>query len=68
MWLAIWVMKQWQDAETWHQEGAPKSIAGLLETQSVWLNFNLARVRAIADYQQYLARLEQLVGGTLVAE
>ena len=48
-------------AETWHQEG-PKSITGFLETQSVWLNFNLARLRAIADYQQNLARLEQLVG------
>ena len=36
-------------AETWHQEG-PKSIAGFLEMQSVWLNFNLARLRAIADY------------------
>ena len=49
-------------AEEWHQEGA-KSIAGFLETQSVWLNFNLARLRAIADYQQNVARLEQLVGG-----
>ena len=54
-------------AETWHQEGTPKSIAGLLETQSVWLNFNLARVRAIADYQQNLAKLEQLVGGSLAS-
>ncbi len=52
-------------AETWHQEDNPKSIAGLLETQSVWLNFNLARVRAIADYQQNLTKLEQLVGGSL---
>lgn len=52
-------------AETCHQEGEPKSIAGLLETQSVWLNFNLARGRAIADYQQNLARLEQLIGGSL---
>ena len=51
-------------AETWHQEG-PKSIAGLLETQSVWLNFNLARLRAIADYQQNVARLEKLVGGKI---
>ena len=51
-------------AETWHQEG-PKSIAGFLETQGVWLNFNLARSRAIADYQQNLARLEQLVGGKI---
>jgi cobalt-zinc-cadmium efflux system outer membrane protein len=52
-------------AETWHQEGEPKSIAGLLETQSVWLNFNLARARAIADYQQNRARLEQIAGGSL---
>ena len=51
-------------AETWHQEG-PKSISGFLETQSVWLNFNLARLRAIADYQQNVARLEQLVGGKI---
>ena len=51
-------------AEEWHQEG-PKSITGFLETQSVWLNFNLARLRAIADYQQNLARLEQLVGGKI---
>ena len=51
-------------AETWHQEG-PKSITGFLETQSVWLNFNLARLRAIADYQQNIARLEQLVGGKI---
>ena len=51
-------------AETWHQEG-PKSITGFLETQSVWLNFNLARLRAITDYQQNVARLEQLVGGKI---
>ena len=51
-------------AEEWHQEG-PKSIVGFLETQSVWLNFNLARLRAIADYQQNVARLEQLVGGKI---
>ena len=51
-------------AETWHQEG-PKSVTGFLETQGVWLNFNLARLRAIADYQQNLARLEQLVGGKI---
>ena len=51
-------------AETWHQED-PKNIAGFLETQSVWLNFNLARSRAIADYQQNVARLEKLVGGKI---
>lgn len=54
-------------SETWHQEGEPKSVAGLLETQSVWLNFNLARARAIADYMQNLARMEQLAGGSLAA-
>ena len=54
-------------AETWHQEGT-KSIAGLLETQSVWLNFNLARLRATTDYQQNLARLERLVGGSILEE
>ncbi len=53
-----------ETAETLHQEG-PKSITGFLETQSVWLNFNLARLRAIADYQQNIARLEQLVGGKI---
>ena len=53
-------------AEAWHQEG-PKSVTGFLETQGVWLNFNLARLRAIADYQQNLARLEQLVGGKIDA-
>ncbi len=52
-------------AETWHQQGM-KSIAGFLETQSVWLNFNLARMRAIADYQQNVARLERLVGGSVI--
>lgn len=51
-------------AETWQQEG-PQGITRFLETQSVWLNFNLARLRAIADYQQNLARLEQLVGGKI---
>ena len=51
-------------AETWHQEGI-KSIVGFLETQSVWLNFNLARLRAITDYQENLARLERLVGGSI---
>lgn len=62
------VEKAIEIAETWHQEDNPKSIAGLLETQSVWLNFNLARERAIADYQQNLTKLEQLVGGSLEDE
>ncbi len=53
-----------QVAETWHKEST-KSITEFLETQSVWLNFNLARLRAITDYQQNLARLERLIGGSV---
>ena len=55
-------------AETWHQEEGSKSIAGILEAQSIWLNFNLAKARAITDYQQNLVRLEQLVGGSIDKE
>ena len=49
-------------AEQWHDTGV-NDIAGFLETQGVWFNFNLARLRAVTDYQQYLVRLEQLAGG-----
>ena len=51
-------------AEQWH-DGEVKDVSGLLETQGVWLNFNLARLRAVTDYQQYLAKLERVVGGPL---
>jgi len=51
-------------AEQWHDGDTP-DLSGFLETQSVWLNFNLAYLRALADYHQYLARLEGLVGGKL---
>lgn len=37
----------------------------LLEAQSVWLNFQLAYHRALADHEQTVARLEQLVGTSL---
>ena len=37
----------------------------LLEAQSVWLNFQLAYHRALADHEQMVARLEQLVGTSL---
>ena len=50
-----------ESAQQW-QEG---DIAGLLETQSVWQTFNLARLRALVDHQQHLVRLEQIVGGSL---
>jgi outer membrane protein TolC len=52
---AMEAAEQWHDRET-------ADIAGFLETQGVWLNFNLARLRAVTDYQQYSARLERLLG------
>jgi outer membrane protein TolC len=55
-----------QVAEAWNVD-KDGNLAGLLETQSTWLNFNLARLRARADYQQSLARLERLAGGRLAA-
>ena len=41
------------------------SIAKYLETQSTWLNFQLAYQRAIADYAKNLAEMERLTGKTL---
>jgi outer membrane protein TolC len=55
-----------QTAEAWNVD-QEKNLPGLLETQSTWLNFNLARLRALTDYQQSLARLERLAGGRLTA-
>ncbi len=56
--------KAMQTAETWNVDGQ-KNLSGFLETQSVWLNFNLARLRAVTDYKQSIARLERLAGGSL---
>ncbi len=53
-----------ETAETWYKE-KKGSFSGLLETQSVWLNFNLALQRAVTDYYQRIAQLEQLVGASL---
>jgi outer membrane protein TolC len=53
-----------ETAETWYKE-KQGSFSGLLETQSVWLNFNLAQARAVADYYQRIAQLEKLVGASL---
>lgn len=53
--------KSMEIAETWYKEKMG-SFSGLIEAQSVWLNFNLAKERALADYQQRLAGLEKLVG------
>ncbi|OVE82292.1 hypothetical protein BVY04_01400, partial [bacterium M21] len=48
--------KSMEISETWEVDGK-KNLAGFLETQSIWLNFNLARMRAVTDYNQYLAKL-----------
>lgn len=49
-------------AEQWH-DGETPDMSGFLETQGVWLNFNLARLRALTDQQQHRVRLERLLGG-----
>lgn len=40
-------------------------LGDYLEAQTVWLNFTLAQVRALADYDQTLARIERLTGTNL---
>ncbi|MFQ5450437.1 MAG: TolC family protein [Nitrospinaceae bacterium] len=56
--------KSLEIAETWYKE-KKGSFSGLLEARSVWLNFNMAYHRALADYFQNLARLEKLLGVNL---
>jgi cobalt-zinc-cadmium efflux system outer membrane protein len=51
-------------AETWYKQNKG-SFAGLLEARSVWLNFNLAYERALADHFQHIAKLEKLIGANL---
>jgi len=51
-------------AEQWRDVGRD-TIGRYLEAQSVWLNFQLAYHRALADHEQMVARLEQLVGMSL---
>lgn len=40
-------------------------LGDYLEAQTVWLNFTLAKERALTDYNQSLARLERLTGASL---
>jgi hypothetical protein len=40
-------------------------LGDYLEAQTVWLNFTLAKERALADYQQTIARLERITGANL---
>ncbi|MHC4576136.1 MAG: TolC family protein [Planctomycetota bacterium] len=51
-------------AEQWRDVGRD-TIGRYLEAQSVWRNFQLAYHRALADHEQAVARLEQLVGTSL---
>lgn len=51
-------------AEQWRDTGRD-TFGRLLEAQSVWLNFQLAYHRALADHEQTVARMEQLVGTSL---
>lgn len=41
------------------------NITDLLEAQSIWLNFHLVRIRAIADHHQNFVRLEKLIGSEI---
>lgn len=52
-------------AQDWSEKDTGGSISEFLETQGIWLNFNLAYQRAVTDYRQHLARLEKVVGGDL---
>ncbi len=54
-----------QAAEVWYKQ-KQGSFSGLLEAQSIWLNFNLAQHRALTDYYQRIAQLEGLVGVNLM--
>jgi len=53
--------KAMEIAEAWFRE-KQATFSDFIEAQSVWYNFQLALARARADYGQYLARLERLVG------
>ncbi|MCJ8329659.1 MAG: TolC family protein [Lentisphaeria bacterium] len=50
------------------EKSAKKDLSQLVETQGIWLNFNLARLRAVIDYQQTLAKLESLTAVSLTKE
>jgi outer membrane protein TolC len=56
-----------QTTEAWYREKRG-SLSGMLETRAVWLNFNLAHRRALADYNQRVAKMEPLVGKVLTLQ
>jgi outer membrane protein TolC len=48
-------------AETWYENGEG-SLSGLLETQSIFYNFQIAYFRSVADYLKTVADLEKVTG------
>lgn len=54
-------------SENWYRDGKG-NLLGVLETQSVWLNFSLSLARAQSDYAQSLVELARLSGGDLPHE
>lgn len=54
-----------QSAETLHRTGAA-SMLSVIETTVTFNNFELARLRATADFFQNVAKLERLIGTALV--
>ncbi|HBO85307.1 MAG: hypothetical protein A2073_07990 [Deltaproteobacteria bacterium GWC2_42_11] len=51
-------------AETWYRE-RQGSLSGLLETQGIFYNFQLAYYRAVADYLKNIAEMEMVTGKRL---
>ncbi|NUM37008.1 MAG: TolC family protein [Candidatus Brocadiae bacterium] len=51
-------------AENWYRDGQG-TFLGILEAQSLYLNFSLALVRAKTDFSQNFVELERLCGGNL---
>lgn len=51
-------------AETWYRQDKG-SFSGLLEARAIWLNFHLAYNRALSDYFQHIARMENIIGVNL---
>jgi outer membrane protein TolC len=54
-------------SETLYREGG-QGFTDLLESQSTWYNFQLAKSRAVADYHKNLADLERWTGVNLSGE
>lgn len=56
--------KSMEIAETWYKQGQG-SFSGVLETQSIWFNFQLAYYRALTDYLKNISDMEMVTGKAL---